>query len=119
MASGSNWGEGGTRLDQDQTQIMTSAHDMIVALDERVHCLEVVEGLEVGRRFLVGPLGVTVGRTPPSDIVLVDSEVSRTHCRVAMRGEDLVVSDLNSTNGAFVDSVRVVEPAVLPVGAIL
>jgi serine phosphatase RsbU (regulator of sigma subunit) len=64
-------------------------------------------------------LGANIGRTPPAEIILADSEVSRAHCRLVLQGENLVVTDLNSTNGAFVDGFRVVGSAVLPVGGIL
>lgn len=106
-------------MEQEQTQIVTLAHNINVALDNRIHCLELVEGLDIGRRYEIGPLGANIGRTPPSEIILADSEVSRAHCRIAMRGEDLLVTDLNSTNGTFVEGVSVHEPTRLPVGAIL
>jgi serine phosphatase RsbU (regulator of sigma subunit) len=60
-----------------------------------------------------------IGRAPPSEIILADSEISRGHCRVALQGDDLVVTDLNSTNGTFVDGSRVLEPTHVPVGAVV
>jgi len=107
------------RLDQEQTQIVTTARALEIVMDERVHCLEVIGGAEVGRRYMIGRAGATVGRAAPADIILADSEVSRMHCRLGMLGEELVVADLNSTNGVFVDGERIGEPAVLPVGAVL
>lgn len=104
-------------MDPEQTRIMTSAHG--ASLGARLYCLELVDGLDVGRRYSVGPLGATIGRTPPAEIVLADSEVSRSHCRLTVQGEDLLVTDLNSTNGTFVDDVRLHEPTVAPVGAML
>ena len=95
------------------------AHDLEPGLDERLHFLEMVDGVDVGRRTLIGPLGLTIGRVPPADIVLGDSEVSRGHCRVMLRGEELIVTDLKSTNGTRVDGVRISTPTVLPIGGIL
>lgn len=106
-------------MDGEQTQVMTTPQLMAPGLDERVHCLELVDGLDVGRRHLIKAAGVSIGRAAPADIVIADSEVSRAHCRVAIDGEDLVVTDLNSTNGTFVDGVRVSGTVPLPVGAIL
>lgn len=106
-------------MEDDRTQIITKAHQLDPGLDDRLHCLEQIGGSEVGRRYLIGGAGVSLGRAPPADIVLGDSEVSRLHCRLAMSGEALVVTDLNSTNGTFVDGQRVTEPAPLAVGAIL
>jgi serine phosphatase RsbU (regulator of sigma subunit) len=119
MTAGLGTDEGGRLLDQDQTQIVTTSHRLEAALDDRVHCLELVDGVGAGRRHIIGPAGVTVGRTSPADLVLTDSEVSRSHCRLALEGEDLMVTDLNSTNGTFVEGVRVIEPTILPVGSML
>jgi serine phosphatase RsbU (regulator of sigma subunit) len=106
-------------VDQEHTQIITSVHSIDAILDERVHCLEIAEGLGPARRHVVASAPAVLGRTPPSDVVLADSEVSRAHCRVVMSGEDMIVTDLNSTNGTYVEGVRISAPTVLPVGAIL
>lgn len=106
-------------MDQEETRIVTGARTPDLALDGRVHCLESIAGLEVGRRHVVGPQGATIGRTPPSSIVLTDSEVSRSHCRILLEGEQMVVVDQGSTNGTFIDGARLTGPTVLPLGSIL
>lgn len=103
-------------MEEDSTRIATFAGPALAA---RVHCLRLLDGPDAGRRFMIGPEGATIGRTPPADIVFPDPEVSRAHCRLAARGDDLVVTDLGSTNGAFVDGVRVQAPTSLPVGGVL
>lgn len=92
---------------------------MQVGASQRVHYLEVIDGLDVGRRFTVGPQGLTIGRVPPADIVLSDSEVSRAHCKVVLLGEELIVSDLKSTNGTFLDGALLSAPRLAPVGSVL
>jgi serine phosphatase RsbU (regulator of sigma subunit) len=109
----------GALVDDDRTQIITLAHNLDTGLDDRLHCLEQIGGSEVGRRYLIGASGVTLGRAPPADIVLGDSEVSRLHCRLSLSGDTLIVTDLNSTNGAFIDGTRLTEPTPLRVGEIL
>jgi pSer/pThr/pTyr-binding forkhead associated (FHA) protein len=106
-------------LDVDQTRIMTAADRAESALDRALHSLELIDGLYLGRRYLIARGGATLGRSAPADIVLPESEVSRAHCRVTVEGEDLVVTDLDSTNGTYIDGIRVTEPTVLPVGAVL
>src|SRR5262249_27077177 len=89
----------------------------------RAHCLELQGGhgpdQAKRQRYIVGPAGASVGRTAPADIVLTDSEVSRAHCRLTLENGLLTVTDLNSTNGTFVDGVRIFAPTAVPVGAIL
>jgi len=106
-------------LDVDRTRIMTSADRAEAGLDDRLHCLELVAGMFAGRRYLIGGGGALIGRTPPADILLPESEVSRSHCRVMPQGEDLIIEDLKSTNGTFIDGVRLTEPTILPFGATL
>lgn len=86
---------------------------------ERLHCLELLAGDEVEYRHVVGPLGLKIGRTAPADVVIADSDISRSHCLVVLKDDKLLVSDLGSTNGTFIDGVRVSEVTILPVGSIL
>jgi FhaA, N-terminal domain/FHA domain len=50
---------------------------------------------------------VTVGRAPDNDLVLADDRVSRHHGRLAVQQGRLVYTDLQSTNGSFVNDGRV------------
>lgn len=58
----------------------------------------------------------TVGRAVRSDFILDAAMVSRIHCRLSV-GDDgqLIVEDLESTNGTFVNDERVTR-AVLSTG---
>jgi serine phosphatase RsbU (regulator of sigma subunit) len=103
----------------DETRIGSLGRDAPGLVDARVHYLQVTDGLEVGRRFVIGQGGIVVGRTPPAGIVLLDSEVSRSQCRIDLAGDQLLVTDLGSTNGTYVDGVRIQQPTAMPVGATL
>ena len=105
--------------DDEATQFFTASdHSKFMEGDE-FHCLEVMSGEEVVQRYLVGPLGLKIGRSAPADVVLADSKVSRSHCLVELKEDELFVSDLNSTNGTFVEGKRVTGAALLPVGSTL
>ncbi len=106
-------------VEEEATRIMVAPRESRMAADERVHFLEVVEGLEPGRRFVVDPAGSTIGRKAPAEIALPDSEISRAHCRVSVRGEELWAVDLGSTNGTFLNGERVSQAVPVPAGAIL
>ena len=49
----------------------------------------------------------TVGRGARADFVVSDTLMSRVHCRLSASGRQLVVEDLDSTNGTFVNGARV------------
>jgi pSer/pThr/pTyr-binding forkhead associated (FHA) protein len=59
--------------------------------------------------FRVGPGGLkTMGRAVRADFIVDAPLVSRLHCRfTALPSGDLEVHDLDSTNGTFVNGVRV------------
>ncbi len=64
----------------------------------------------------IPPAGLRVGALPDNDVVIDDGFVSSFHAQLFLRGERLIVRDLDSTNGTFINGVRVVE-AEVPVGA--
>jgi hypothetical protein len=86
---------------------------------DRFHCLHLVNGDQSEQRYVVSPAGLTIGRSAPADIIVPGSAVSRAHCTVELAGEKLRVTDLNSTNGTFIDDIRVNRSAMLEVGSTL
>ena len=72
----------------------------------------VKSGSEAGRRLELGG-AVAIGRQD-GDLVLEDPEVSRRHAVLRREGESIVVEDLDSTNGTFVNGERIRSP--IPVG---
>jgi pSer/pThr/pTyr-binding forkhead associated (FHA) protein len=58
--------------------------------------------------FRILPGGIkTVGRAPRADFVVDAPLVSRLHCRLTLQPDGLLVEDLESTNGTFVNGERV------------
>ena len=62
-------------------------------------------------------LPLTLGRSAPAEVILEGSTVSRRHCRLERQGDSIVLSDLTSTNGTYVNSERITAPVVLEDGA--
>ena len=58
---------------------------------------------------------VLVGRTDDNDIVLAGENVSMHHARLVMDGSQLVITDLKSTNGTFVNGRKLSAPHVVGV----
>ena len=53
-----------------------------------------------------------LGRGPSADFVVDAALVSRVHCRFSVSVDELVVEDLRSTNGTFVNGQRVQQSAL-------
>ena len=53
-----------------------------------------------------------IGRGQQPDVGLSDAYVSRLHCRVLLKGDVLIVTDLNSAGGTYVNAEPVTERTV-------
>jgi transcriptional regulator with PAS, ATPase and Fis domain len=69
--------------------------------------IEVVEGPDRGASRQLGPAGLRIGTAAGSDLVISDRTVSRFHCELRSEGGAIHVVDSGSTNGTYVDGVRV------------
>ncbi len=61
----------------------------------------------------------TIGRVDDNTFPIAESSVSSHHCEILLRGADVVVNDLNSTNGTFINGDKITGEAVLKPGQVL
>jgi EmrB/QacA subfamily drug resistance transporter len=80
--------------------------------------LQVTEGLAAGRRLAVGYEPLVLGRAEPGDGKLGgDPELSRRHASVSrLNGTRVLVEDLGSSNGTFVNGHRIAAPNLIGPG---
>jgi hypothetical protein len=67
-----------------------------------------------GSSLPIGRAPIVIGRLPECGVVLSDTNVSRRHAEVALDDGEVVVTDLGSTNGTFVNGRRVTRAAIRP-----
>jgi len=67
----------------------------------------VKRGAKAGTRYLVNDDRTTIGRHPDSDIFLDDVTVSRRHAEVRREGEAVLMSDVGSLNGTYLNRSRI------------
>ena len=60
-----------------------------------------------------------VGSSPANHIQLPRPEISQRHCQFTVTEHSLSVLDLGSSNGTFLDGVRLDEPTEAPIGSIV
>jgi len=83
----------------------------------RAHYLFIVDGEGQGRRIPLGREPLVIGRAPPAEVVLQDQRISRSHCRVVCAFDEVIVVDLESSNGTFIDGKKITTGTTLPVGS--
>ena len=60
----------------------------------------------------------TIGRVEDNTFQIVEGSVSSHHCEVLLKGSDVVIKDLNSTNGTYINNDKITE-ATLKLGQTL
>src|SRR5437763_495731 len=100
-----------------RTMIYSNAGRIAEPLEQRAQKrAETALLLMDGKRLLVGPAGVTLGRSRQCDVVLDDPNVSRQHAEIRPRGGSWVLTDLGSTNGSRLNGRTVEGPEVVRSG---
>lgn len=56
----------------------------------------------------------TVGRVEDNAFQIAEPSVSSHHCEILLRGSDIVVKDLGSTNGSFINGEKITEGILKP-----
>lgn len=71
-----------------------------------------------GRTFDLNVDRTTVGRVEDNTFQIADPSVSSHHAEILLQGPELLIKDLNSTNGTFINGEKITE-AVLKPGQVL
>lgn len=88
---------------------------VLKAIDkEKVPSLEVLNGNFVGKKFFVpdDATEITFGRDASAGFQIEEHVISRQHAKIVKVDKEIIIQDLNSKNGVFVNNRRVTEDAV-------
>ncbi|MHC4884585.1 MAG: ATP-binding protein [Planctomycetota bacterium] len=75
--------------------------------------LVVIQGAHQGQRYPIGDTRLCFGRDHKVGIRLEDEGISRSHAAVYRHQERIWLEDLGSTNGTYVNNVRIHEPCII------
>jgi DNA-binding NtrC family response regulator len=93
----------------DGTEIIVAAAQSQLRVQFEVIELRVVSGPDVGQEASLGLPSVRIGTAADNDVVLTDRAISRRHAEIRMTPDGLLLRDLGSTNGTFINDVRITE----------
>jgi DNA-binding NtrC family response regulator len=74
----------------------------------------VVKGKDKGLKAAAQSAELAIGTAQGADLRLNDPTISRNHCVIEARPDGFRIHDLGSTNGTFVNGLRVVEAVIQP-----
>src|SRR5688500_12376283 len=94
-------------MSDDKTIIADAANLTILQGPKRKNaCLVQYSGAKLGKRYPLTESTNVVGRSPTVQLVISEASVSRQHARFVVVGDNVMVEDLGSSNGTFVNDVR-------------
>lgn len=75
-------------------------------------CLVVIYGLELGKKFNLNRPQITIGRSSKADVQIDQEAVSRNHCKIINAEGAVMLRDMASTNGTYVNDEMIDEYAL-------
>ncbi|HEY2899859.1 MAG TPA: GGDEF domain-containing protein [Polyangia bacterium] len=66
-------------------------------------CLVVIYGSELGKKYNLNAASLVIGRSSKCDIQIDQESISRNHSKILNTGKSILVRDLGSTNGTYVN----------------
>ena len=97
-------------MDNDPT---IPAQPRAVPSGELTYYLVGVEGPLAHRRLEITNVATVLGRRGDASVQIDDPTVSGHHCRIVAVAGQVIVEDLGSRNGTFVDQEQVTQPRVV------
>ncbi len=107
--------------DGDEEEGTGRAEVLLSTVSARKPVLSIVHAhpkLQGDDRFEVAGT-IVVGRSHSANIAMDDAWISHVHFRICADGDNGVIEDLDSTNGTFVDGIRIAGSRALRNGAII
>ncbi len=99
---------------REKTVIITEKVDISERTSKYEPYLIQISGRETGQMYNLSGRTVRLGRDATCQIILEDPHVSRLHAEIFTRnGNEIVIRDLGSTNGIFVNGKKVTEQSLL------
>jgi two-component system cell cycle response regulator len=98
----------------EATRVTKINSEKVAASNEA--CLVQIYGPGIGKRWPLNGIELTIGRDPVNDIVVDLDNVSRRHCRFTSRDGKVLLKDLGSTNGTYLNDQEVRQETVLRSG---
>jgi hypothetical protein len=82
--------------------------------DEEYHGDIILINMETGVQLMIKRLSNVLGRLPNCHIVVDDPSISGSHCLITVREPNILVEDMGSTNGTYLDGKLVLNALAEP-----
>lgn len=94
---------------RDDKTVRRDIRDLLTSAGGLKANFVVLAGQDIGRTFPIEKAELQIGRGEQSDIYIDDEDVSRNHAKVEVTADAILLKDLGSTNGTFVNGRKIIE----------
>jgi len=99
-------------LDPKKKTVVTVISKITERPAAQAACLVVIYGLDMGKKYNLEKHNIIIGRSSKCDIQVDQESISRSHAKLINNGKTVLVRDLGSTNGTYVNDNLVEEQAL-------
>ncbi|MBN2719000.1 MAG: GGDEF domain-containing protein [Deltaproteobacteria bacterium] len=90
--------------DHELTTVSTKDVTFVGAMERQDALVQIYPpGPQLGKKWELGEEAITIGRDSSNHIVIPKNAVSRRHAKVALEGDTRIITDLQSTNGSYLN----------------
>ncbi|MFU8804826.1 MAG: diguanylate cyclase [Bradymonadaceae bacterium] len=100
-------------MGKDSTVVTVISQLPNKASNSKEACLVVINGVDLGKKYSLAQASTVIGRSSKVDIQIDEESISRSHAVIDNYQDEILVRDLESTNGTFVNDVPVREKRLL------
>lgn len=94
---------------RDDKTVRRDIRDLLTSAGGLKANFVVLAGQDIGRTYPIEKAELQIGRGEQSDIFIDDEDVSRNHAKVEVTADAILLKDLGSTNGTFVNGRKITE----------
>ena len=106
------------RRKSDQTSLVEESEiqEKISRAKRTQPSLVLIAGKPLGKRFPITPPQIVIGRSSDVEVSIDSPHISRKHAILKVQDGKIIVEDLGSTNGTFVNDAKIGHPVILKEG---
>ncbi|MFH1283665.1 MAG: GGDEF domain-containing protein [bacterium] len=98
-------------MDNDKTQIKL-IRNLIEDAQSKKPYIIIISGKDSGKELPLYSGKIIIGRNNSADVTLDDQNISRKHSQITLKNNKIIIKDLNSTNGTFVNGNKITETSL-------
>jgi two-component system cell cycle response regulator len=96
-------------VSQKNKTVVTVIHNLTARPEAKEACVVVIYGHDLGKKYNLDGPSLIIGRSSKCDIHVDQESVSRNHTKIVNSGKRVLIRDLGSTNGTYVNDQPVKE----------